>query len=51
MFWMIDFEIAVSTVWRYQRDNQNPYVKEGQTTQWPKEKRQQDKQRSIKHYT
>jgi hypothetical protein len=23
---------------RYQRGNQNPYIKEEQTTQWPKEK-------------
>ena len=36
------------TVWRYQRGNQNPYI-EGQTTQWPKEKVQKDKQRSTKH--
>ena len=28
--------------------NQNPYIEE-QTTQWPKEKIQQDKQRSTKH--
>ena len=27
---------------------QNPYI-EGQTTQWPKEKGQKDKQRSTKH--
>jgi hypothetical protein len=26
------------TVWRYQRGNQNPYIEEEQTTQWPKEK-------------
>jgi len=25
-------------VWRYQRGNQNPYIDEKQTTQWPKEK-------------
>jgi predicted transglutaminase-like protease len=31
---------------RYQRGNQNPYIKE-QTTQWPKEKVHKDKQRSI----
>jgi len=31
-----------------QRGNQNPYI-EGQTTQWPKEKVQKDKQRSTKH--
>jgi hypothetical protein len=30
-------------------DNQNPYIKEEQTTQWPKEKVQKDKQRSTKH--
>ena len=36
-------------VWRYQRDNQNPYIEEEQTTQWPKEKVQKDKQPSTKH--
>ena len=35
-------------VWRYQRGNQNPYIEE-QTTQWPREKEQKDKQRSTKH--
>jgi hypothetical protein len=35
-------------VWRYQRDNQNPYIEEEQTTQWPKKKVQNDKQRSTK---
>jgi len=29
----------------YQRGNQNPYIKEEQATQWPKEKVQKDKQR------
>jgi hypothetical protein len=29
--------------------NQNPYIEEGQTTQWPNEKVQKDKQRSTKH--
>ena len=38
-------------VWRYPRGNQNPYIYEEQTTQWPKEKGQKDKHRSIKHYT
>jgi hypothetical protein len=33
------------------RGNQNPYIEEGQATQWPKEKVQKDKQRSTKHYT
>jgi hypothetical protein len=27
----------------------NPYIEEEQTTQWPKEKVQKDKQRSTKH--
>jgi hypothetical protein len=36
-------------VWKYQRGNQNPYIEEEQTTQWPKEKVQKDKQRSTKH--
>jgi hypothetical protein len=35
--------------WRYQRGNQNPYIEEEQTTQWPKEKEQKNKQRSTKH--
>jgi hypothetical protein len=39
----------VRRVWRYQRANQNPYIEEEQTTQWPKEKIQKDKQRSTKH--
>ena len=39
----------VERFWRYQRDNQNPYIEEEQTTQWPKEKIQKDKQRSTKH--
>ena len=29
--------------------NQNPYIEEEQTTQWPKEKVQNEKQRSTKH--
>jgi hypothetical protein len=36
-------------VLRYQRGNHNPYIEEEQTTQWPKEKVQKDKQRSTKH--
>ena len=35
-------------VWRYQKGNHNPYIKE-QTTQWRKEKVQKEKQRSTKH--
>ena len=34
---------------RYQKDNKNLYIEEEQTTQWPKEKVQKDKQRSTKH--
>ena len=33
----------------YQRGNQNPYIEVEQTTQWQKEKVQNDKQRSTKH--
>jgi hypothetical protein len=32
-----------------QRGNQNLSIEEEQTTQWPKEKVQKDKQRSTKH--
>ena len=39
----------VRRVCRYQRGNQNPYIEGEQTTQWPKEKVQKDKQRSTKH--
>jgi hypothetical protein len=34
---------------RYQRGDQNRYIEKEQTTQWPKEKAQKDKQRSTKH--
>jgi hypothetical protein len=40
--------ISVRGARRYQRGNQNPYIEE-QTTQWPNEKVQKDKQRSTKH--
>ena len=29
--------------------NQNPYIEDEQTTQWPKENVHKDKQRSTKH--
>jgi hypothetical protein len=32
-----------------ERGNHNPYIEEEQTTQWPREKVQKDKQRSTKH--
>ena len=35
--------------WRYQQVNQNTYIKEEQTKQWPKEKVQKGKQWSTKH--
>jgi hypothetical protein len=31
------------------KGNHNPYIEEEQTTQWPKEIVQKDKQRSTKH--
>ena len=36
-------------VCRYQSGNHNPYIEKEQTTQWPKENVQKDKQRSAKH--
>jgi hypothetical protein len=42
--------LLIREVWRYQRGNQNPCIEEEQTTQWPKEKVQKDKQRSTKHH-
>jgi hypothetical protein len=33
---------------KHQRGNQNPYIKEEQTTKWPNENVQKDKQRSTK---
>jgi hypothetical protein len=44
MLWCLT---PLSTI--FQRSNQNPYIKEEQTTQWQKEKVQKDKQRSTKH--
>jgi hypothetical protein len=41
--------VTTRRVWGYQRGNRNPYIEEEQTTQWPKEKVQKDKQRSTKH--
>ena len=35
--------------WRYQRGNQKRHIEDEQTTQWPNEKVQKDKQRSTKH--
>jgi len=41
--------LSLRRVWRYQRGNQNQYIEKEQTTQWPKEKVQSDKQQSPKH--
>jgi len=46
LFWT---DIFIRRVWRYQRGNKNSFIGEEQTTQWPKEKAQKDKQRSTKH--
>ena len=46
---MYPLKTTIRKVERYQRANQNPYIEEEQTTQWPKEKEQKDKQRSTKH--
>jgi len=48
IFFKCDF-FMIRRVWRYQMGNQNPYIEEGQTTQWPKKQVQKDKQRSTKH--
>jgi len=45
----IEIQLQSKRVGRYQRGNQNPYIEEEQTTQWPKVKVQKDKQRSTKH--
>ena len=44
-----DKQRSTRRVWRYQRDNQNPYIEDEQTTQSSKEKIKKDKQRSAKH--
>ena len=35
--------------WKIPKGQSDPYIEEEQTTQWPKEKVQKDKQRSTKH--
>ena len=43
-------ELESRRVWRYQRGNQNPYIEEDQTTQWPKKKyKRTNNVRSTKH--
>jgi hypothetical protein len=50
--WIYSFDLPFSLrrLWRYQKGNQNLQIEE-QTTPWPKEKGQKNKQRSRKHYT
>ena len=45
----IKFELDLRRVWICQRGNQNLYIEEEQTTQWPKKKVQNDKQQSTKY--
>ena len=40
---------SIRRVWRYQSGNQNPSIEEEQTTRYPKEKVQEDKQQSTKY--
>jgi hypothetical protein len=40
-------QYVIGIAWRYQKGNQNPYIEEEQTTQWPTEKVQKNKQRST----
>ena len=47
-FTVLEYKFLARRAWRYQRGNQNPYFEE-QTTQWPREKVQKDKQRFTKH--
>jgi hypothetical protein len=49
ILWYWVYIINIRRVWRYQRCNQNPYIEEEQTIQWPNEKVQKDKQRYTKH--
>jgi hypothetical protein len=37
IIYILKIYIQSSRVWRYQRGNQNPYIEEEQTTQWPKD--------------
>jgi hypothetical protein len=46
---LVKINLVKRRVWRYQRGNQNPYIEEEHTTQWPKEKVQKDKQWYTKH--
>ena len=45
---MDNSEKNVKQIWRYQRGNENMYIEDVQTTQWPKEKQQKEKQHTHK---
>ena len=45
---LIPAESCLKQTYNYNKGNKNLYIEE-QTTQWPKEKIQKDKQRSTKH--
>jgi hypothetical protein len=52
MFRLSDFLFKIiGRVWRYQRGNNNPYIEEEQTTQWPKEKSTKGQTTIYKTYT
>jgi len=40
---------VIRRVWRCKRGHQNPYIEEEQTTQWPKEKGQKEKQNDLQN--
>ena len=42
-------KLYLRRVWRYQIGNQNPYIEEEHTTQWPSENVQKNTQRSTKY--
>ena len=46
--WSYHAATNVGRVWKYQRGNKNLCIEEEQTTQWPKEKVQKDRQGSTK---
>ena len=42
-------QYVITIAWRYQKGNQNSYIEEEQSTQWPKEKVQTNKQWYTKY--
>jgi hypothetical protein len=51
--WNVEESIEVMELWlkSHQRGYQKPWIEDGQTTQWLKEKGQKNQQRSTNHYT